>query len=148
MGSFSRAYTFLSLLLLSGSLLLSACAPRGETHSLDQVYTTAQSGYKTALSKAGNVSVSQELSKISSNIDSLLKATSAATLDETAEVLAAIAPKASATSRISMNEIAMQYKMLSEGSVKGQVNPAAVKLLAARTYFMLTSELETKKFSL
>ena len=64
-----------------------------------------------------------------------------------AEVLTGLVKVAGYTSRASMGEIIMQHRVLGVDAAKGDVNAARVKLLVARTYNVLTSELETTKFS-
>jgi hypothetical protein len=64
-----------------------------------------------------------------------------------AESLNALIPHASYTNRPAMGELLSQYLVVS-GQPASQVSSGAVKLLAARTYNALASELETRKFSL
>ena len=65
---------------------------------------------------------------------------------ELAELLNGLVDHAGYTVRPGMNELISQYRMLSKNGA--DVQTAQVKLLASRTYSLLTSELNTTSFGM
>jgi len=133
------------------AVLLTGCMPRGETKTLSEVLSIAQTRY-TEVSKDGLpgdvstalTSVADSLAALTSSDDLSAAPQKAAELGET---IAGLVTKAGFTSRAALNEISMQYRML--GGMSGEkLTAAQVRLLASRTYSVLAAELETTRFSL
>lgn len=140
---------FLRGFVLGLVVILSACAPRGETKSLDQVYKDS----KARFAKVSAVAVPEDVAPTIQNLNTQLEQLAAQSADnatqtsaQVAEALASIIEKAGYTARPAMGEIISQHRMLSRAEAP-QVTNAQAKLLAARTYALLASELETTKFA-
>lgn len=127
------------------SLMVTGCAPRGESKSLDEVYQLAKARYSKVQNTETPEHVSPVLTKLVENLNAAGKN---GQMDVTgvAGGLADLSNHASFTNRPAFAELAAQYRALS--SSKDKANPAGIKLLASRTYSLLASELETAKFRL
>lgn len=143
-------------LLASLSLAICSCAPRGETQSLSDILSQQRDRYRTAELKAKDVPVKAQLDQLSQKLSSMETVQDPTALKPaTAEVRAALAgllPHAGYTVRPALTEISNQYQALANGS-SITTDPALagspeIRLLLARTYSVLASELETGKFSL
>lgn len=115
---------------------LSACEPRGETRTLEQIHTDSKDRFQ----KVESAAINPEAKNLVSKASKFLAAPDAAGTKDMAIVLEQLSPHASATNRTSIAELANQYRA-SNGS------GAALELLNARTYGLLASELETAKFA-
>lgn len=142
--------------LLSLSLAVCSCAPRGETQTLSDILSQQRDRYRSAELKAKDVPVKAQLDQISQKLASIETVQDPnAIKPATGELRAAIAellPHAGYTVRPGMTEIMNQYGALANGS-QVTTDPALagspeIRLLLARTYSILASELETGKFSL
>ena len=137
---------FLRILTACVAFSLSSCAPRGENKSVDQVLSIQNTRYNTA---KGSANVDAQVGDLLSKVEAKLKIMADGDVKElniisdTSVLLNQLIEKAAFTTRPALNEIIVQYRALS-GS---QVSNAQMKLLAARTYSVLSSELETTKFS-
>lgn len=127
-------------------LCLCGC-PRGETKSLGEVYEIAKQRFVSVKDAAVPEDVSQPLKDIDSHLNQIAaeEGTKAAqSAGQLAALLTPLTTRAGYPTRPAMGEIVAQYRMMAEGNdVK---NPTA-RLLAARTYSLLASELETTRFS-
>lgn len=140
--------------------VLSSCAPRGETSSVDQIFNAARSRFDVALASASGSAESSGLSEVArAKLGQVTKAldvlvADGASVEKSAaaqEVQAAFSellPVAGYTSRPTLAELGKQYETLAEGLRSNQVDSATVKLAAMRAYTVLASELETTKFAL
>lgn len=133
-----------SLLIL---VALSSCAPRGETRALDEIYRQAVEDYTVKLAAASTVPDLTTLQDLKSLLEKLAQPGATASVSDdaatVATLLAGLAPKAGYTSRPALGEIADQFRSL---SLEPESAAATRKLLAARTFILLTSELETTQF--
>lgn len=138
-------------LLIVGVVGSSGCLPRGETKTLSEVIVIAQKRY-AATSKDGlPANVAATLTGISAHLDVLVTTDDIAAAQPkvaaVGESLATLVGHAGFTSRPSLNELAMQYRVLGSAP-KEQVTTANLRLLASRTYSALAAELETTRFTL
>jgi hypothetical protein len=133
---------------LASLLLLASCAPRGETKTLEEIYANSKSRYTAVQSAQVPADVTQPLGSIATHLEQIAGqhgADASRSAKEIAELLAPLTTRAGYTSRPAMGELVSQYRMMSQSEAAVE-NPTA-KLLAARTYTLLASELETTKFS-
>ena len=138
----------ISLFLL---LALNACAPRGENHSVDQVLSDAQAKFAMEL-KSSASPANDKVKSLSDSLEKFMTAADVAQQKSLADALAFsledLITKAGYTSRPAMSELALQYQNIAKGSASEYFSKSSAKLLVARTYIMLSSELETTAFRL
>lgn len=136
-------------------LLSFGCKPRGETISLDQSLEIA----KQRFAKARLLSQTKVPADVSASLDNLKtdleRLSTVASLQSyqqesksIAEALKPLVAKSGYASRVSIEEIYKQYVMASETSADFAFAPGTAKLLAQRTYHVLSSELENTRFAL
>ncbi|MBN8547829.1 MAG: hypothetical protein J0M12_00790 [Deltaproteobacteria bacterium] len=128
-------------------LSLSAC-PRGETKTLGQVYDGSKQRFVAVQNAAVPQDVAQPLKDINARLEQISGqegVQASQTASELAGLLAPLTVRAGYTARPGMGEVITEYRMLSQEGAA--VKNPTVKLLAARTYSLLASELETTKFS-
>ena len=137
-------------LLVASTLSVVGCAPRGESHTVDQILSDARAAY-------GEVSV-----QLAPEVDSALKSLTQS-LDRLAglqgggdarqvssgvvDTLTSLIPKAGFTQRAAMTELINQYRTIS--ATQGApltLGAPNLKLVVARTYSILSSELASTKF--
>ena len=137
-----------SLLALITLLSFMACAPRGESNTVDEIYQAAK--LRFANSMRGKAPEGVE--SLSKNLEAYAKAESAVaaagTAGQIADGLSAITEKAGYTTRPALDQLMKQFRYLSAAKKDSAVNKAALRLLAARTLHTLASELETTAFAL
>lgn len=142
-----------SLWVVALSLLtVSGCAPRGESHSVDQILTDARSAYQSA-SGSFNGEVSPALKTLSGSLDRLAGIGGAGDAksisNEVATNLNDLSVKIGYTSRAAMAELVSQYRTIAEAQGSAvSIGAPNLKLLAARTYSLLTAELKTTQFKI
>lgn len=148
-----KIYGVLVLIALS----LVACSPRGETKSLDEILQLARERYSAVADVTVDPQVGQTLRVVSQNLSDLEKPLGLPQFAEksqtVAELLAGLDRKAGYTSRVSFADIADQFRVISgqalnDSGMDAKSHAARVKLLLARTYGLLASELETTKFAI
>jgi len=138
-------------LFVGAALVLGGCLPRGETKTLSEVVSIAQTRY-AAVSKDGlPANVSSAISTIADNLSTLASGDDVAAAQPkvvaVGEAIAGLVEHAGFTSRPALNELAMQYRVLG-GAPAEQLTAPQLRLLASRTYSALAAELETTRFSL
>ena len=130
-------------------LLFTGCAPRGESKSLSEVLLLARKSYAAQPKSDLPSEVQDRLSELSQGMERVLKAlgsdsgASAENLHDIGDGLAAILKRAGHTSRPGMTELSNQFLHLGESN---KYSEPQVRLLIARTYSALASELETNRF--
>lgn len=136
-------------------LISSGCMPRGETITLDQSLDIAKERFSNAmLVTKGSIpsEVAPSLDTLKSDLERLAAINSLAGYQQEskgiADTLRPLLGKAGYTSRVSLDEILKQYVVASEGTVEIAFSPGTAKLLAQRTYHVLSAELENTRFSL
>jgi hypothetical protein len=140
-------------LVIAASCALTACGPRGESLTLDEVFANARSEYASASTAGVPAEVGETLKKVSGELDRLAGINGAGDVrvvaKGVADTLDALVWKSGMTQRPSMTELVNQYRAI--GNAKpGEVDLGApqAKLLVARTYTLLKSELISTKFGL
>ena len=142
---------FLALCIaISAACLVSGCGPRGESHTIEQIFTDARASYsQTATQVAPEVgsalkSVSESLDKIAGQgAGGDARQISASLADSLTDLM----PKAGFTQRAAMSELINQYRQISSSTgAPLTLGAANLKLVAARTYSLLTAELTSTKF--
>ncbi|MCO6431789.1 MAG: hypothetical protein J5J00_13100 [Deltaproteobacteria bacterium] len=130
-------------------LTLAGCEPRGETVSVEQVFAIQSARYLEAKESAAlDGQTKAMLEKVETQLQELVKSPDKGTVvargGEIAEALSSLISKAGYTSRPAMYELVSQYR-----SLVGDAAPtsAPVTLLAARTFSILSAELESTEFS-
>lgn len=141
---------FLSILVFALSVV--SCGPRGESLSVDQILTVQKDKYSNHLNAAQvNSSLLSNLNGISAALDLISSEAGAKQVNDKAKVisenLSDLIVKAGYTSRPALSELVTQYRVIASGAGSSD-KPATIKLLVARTYSALASELETTKFQL
>lgn len=135
------------LSILAASLV--GCGPRGETLTLDEVLANAKQRYArvNAAGAAQEVQVAlKELEKGLGTLSSGDMSAAQTELDTIATNLNKLVGKAGYTVRPSLGEMLAQYRSLSQAAATGSITVPQLKLLTARTYELLASEMETTKF--
>jgi hypothetical protein len=129
---------------------LSACAPRGESKTLDEVFKIAKQRYASVQSVEVGAKAKEPLQTLVADLTKLESDKLPADYDKTAtnigNVLTDLSFHSSYTTRPSLGELSKQFRLIGEKS--SATNPAAVKLLVSRTYSLIASELETSKFNI
>ena len=143
----NRILPFALALLLAG---LQGCMPRGESYTLDQVHGWAKDRYQSAMKefnpKTNDVKASlSEVESLLGKLETTKGSDVAPTSQALADALNKLAPHAGYTSRPAFGALSEQYRVLAG---KGKVTTPQAKLIATRTYSLLTSELEGVKFAL
>lgn len=133
-----------SLLILGCVVAISACAPRGESKSLSQVLESAKTRYAQASSSVKD----DDLSALDQSLTALIQNPSAAGAKSISDSLRKLIVKTGYTSRPALGELIEQYQLIGFGASEMPVNSSRVKLLVARTYNLLSRELETTAFGL
>lgn len=147
-GTVARALKAMALVVFASAGVM-GCQPRGESHTLDQIFSDARSTYVTDSAHASG-DMRSVLSEVTGQLDTLAGA--GATGADAKVVTASVATsldglmgKIGVTARPAMAELITQYRVASTGSSNG-VGAPALKLLAARTYMLLAAELRTSNF--
>jgi hypothetical protein len=130
--------------------MVSGCGPRGESHTVDQILSDARSAYQQSSTGAGG-DAANSLKTLALSLDKLAgiggggdaKVVSA----EIADTLTGLGTKVGFTVRPALAELVNQYRAVSDDKA-ASVGAANLKLLVARTYSLLTSELKTSQFKL
>lgn len=138
-----------SLFFMAGVALIAivGCGPRGETKSLDEVVAGARSSFYQRAEVVKDAEVKDELAQaarlLEASIDSPLDDSSARS-ERIAQILQSLTTRAGYTSRPALGELQSQWLAGAEGGMTSE----AGKLLAARTFSLLASELDGIGFAL
>jgi len=135
----------LPLLLLS-TLVLAACAPRGETRTLEEIYDSSKARFEQSVSNASSTQLNQELNQLAEKVIGFQKDETIEIARDISEQLLALTSQAGFTSRPALTEIQKQYLFISQLSSADNLSEAQKKLLAARTFSILAQEMETTGF--
>ncbi len=137
------------LVSLVFATVTTGCLPRGETRTLDEVLATARERFQRVEQTAVGAEVAQTLKQVAARMDGTLQAAAADAakedLRQAGDLMDSLILRAGYTSRPALGEISAQLRALGAAS---HVEPAQVKLVVARAYGLLASELETTKFSI
>lgn len=139
---------FTALVLITVCLLAAGCRPRGESKSLDQVLEAARTRYHSAGLDNVPGEFRSSLEKLAGQLQEMEGSGNLEDLkDYSARVLEQLEPLEAAaglTAQAAFSEIEKQYRELS--AAEGELNRASLRLLLARTYNLLASELESTRF--
>ncbi|RIL06110.1 MAG: hypothetical protein DCC75_11115 [Proteobacteria bacterium] len=132
-------------------LVLASCQPRGETRKLDEILSGARSHFNQELNSAGPAAIKDDtrtrLVALGQSLEEAISAGDgrAAAHKKIAEQIEYLTPRSGYTSRASLSELVEQHRSISETA---ENSAASSKLLVARTYTLLSSEMETTRFGL
>jgi hypothetical protein len=151
---FTRFSKTLCTLVVVGlaSIFAAGCGPRGESHTVDEIFTDAKAGYVDASGKAP-ADVGTSLKTLSGALDRLAGigggGDARQVSSEIAGTLTTLSAKVGYTARPALAEIINQYRSIANSAgAPISLGAANLKLLAARTYSLLTAELSTSQFRL
>lgn len=137
---------------LAGLVLLSSCAPRGETYSLEEVLNMQEQGFRSSLQSAALAgAISETVNGLQTKLQNITKAAGPEVANQSQQIsedLVSLLPHSGFTSRPAMTELANQFRMLGQDSGAATDRGATVKLLVARTYSILNAELSGVKFAI
>jgi hypothetical protein len=142
---------FISLIVsTSAALLVSGCGPRGESHTIEQIFTDARASYAD-MSGQVTPDVSPALTNLTSSLDKIAGQGGGGDARQIsaslADGLTALLPKAGFTQRAAITELINQYRSLAASTgAPLTLGAANLKLIAARTYSILSAELASTKF--
>ena len=141
-----------ALIVGVSSALVLGCGPRGESHTVDEIFSDAKAGYVDASGKV-TPDLSTSLKTLSGSLDKLAGLGGGGDAPqlsgEIAGTLTTLSAKAGYTARPALAEIINQYRSLANSSgAPTTLGAPNLKLLAARTYSLLTAELVTSQFRL
>ncbi len=141
-------------LFVSGALLaaVSGCAPRGESHTVEQILADARSAYQSVAVSAP-AETGAALKFLATSLDRIAGlgggGEAKAISQEIASMLSDLSLKAGYTARPAMAELINQYRTVANSSNSSlSIGAPNLKLLAARTYSLVTSELKTTQFKI
>lgn len=143
-------------LLVMGACLMAGvigCEPRGESRTIDQIFTDARSAYQASSLNGLSSEVSENLKSLSGGLDRLAGIGGAGdgrtVAAEVADTLSELVEKAGIPSRPAMTSLINQYRNVASTSGGAPALGAPnLKLLAARTYSLVGSELGAVRFGL
>lgn len=149
MGERMRLYLQLAL-LFAALFAFQGCAPRGETKTLNQVLAGAQQRYEAAPKSRLDADTSMKLNSLTRTMNELVAEERVVDvsdkLADVADLLNELSLRASYTSRPALAELGTQFRVM--GTESGNPTLNKRKLIIARTFRLLASELETISFKL
>jgi hypothetical protein len=131
---------------------VSGCGPRGESHTVEQIFSDARASY-SEMSAQVAPDVSSSLKNLAASLDKIAgqggggdaRQISASLADGLTDLL----PKSGFTQRAAMTELINQYRQIAASSgAPLTLGAANLKLVAARTYSLLSAELTSTKFKI
>jgi hypothetical protein len=144
----------LASLVVTGAALcfVSGCGPRGESHTIEQILTDARVSYQDVAAQAP-ADTSAALKFLTSSLDRIAGigggGDAKAISQEIANSLTELSLKAGYPARPAMAELVNQYRTVAtQGGSSVSIGAANLKLLAARTYSLVASELKTTQFKI
>lgn len=143
---------FCSLLVVAASVCAVGCGPRGESHTVEQILDDARVSYQAVSTKALSSDASA-LKTLQTSLDKLAGlgggGDAKVVAGDIANSLNALITKSGFTVRPAMAELISQYRTVAADTAsKVSIGAPNLKLLAARTYSLLTAELSTSQFRL
>jgi len=134
----------------SAAVLVSGCGPRGESHTVEQIFTDARTNY-TKMSAQVAPEVGTALTNVTSSLDKIAGQGGGGDARQIsaglADGLTTLLPKSGFTQRAAMTELVKQYRNLAASSgAPLALGAPNLKLIAARTYTLLSAELASTTF--
>jgi len=145
-------YNRLASLVVAGAglCMISGCGPRGESHTVDQVLSDARGAYQQVSASASG-DAANSLKSLSTALDKLAGigggGDAKVISGDVVNVLTGFSTKVGYTVRPALAELVNQYRSVSEDE-GASIGAPHLKLLVARTYSLLTSELKTSQFKI
>lgn len=130
--------------------LVSGCGPRGESHTVDQIFGDARSSYLSSYVLSSKTAPG-EVKAVSDSLDKLAgeggggdaRQISASVADN----LTTLLPKSGFTQRAAMTELINQYRQIANSTgAPLTLGAPNLKLIAARTYTLLVAEFNSTQF--
>ena len=132
-------------------LCMGGCMPRGETRTLDEILLDAREQFSTTDRKGVPAELSPSIDKLAAKLQEIAAGGDSydyvSNAHEIGDVLGQITVHAGYTSRPGFGELANQYHFFKAGA-SSEGTRSQGKLLVARTFSLLTSELKTTHFAL
>lgn len=146
----SRIFSF--VVAAASLALVSGCAPRGEAHSVEQILNDARSAY-SEMGQDVAPDVATSLKSLTGSLDKLAGLGGGGDARQVsasiADGLNSLMTRSGFTQRPAMAELINQYRSLSNATgAPTALGAPNLKLVVARTYTILTSELTSTKFKL
>lgn len=149
-----RKVKFVSSLLFTGVLVcgINGCAPRGESHTVEEILSDARKGYLSVfVARSGNYK--DQLTSLARSLDKLAGlgggGDAKAVSGGIADALQGLIEHAGFTVRPAMTELINQYRVVANSSARDiSIGAPNLKLLVARTYTLVASELKTTQFKI
>ncbi len=139
-------------LVVSGAMLavVSGCAPRGESHTVEQILADARSAYQSVVVSAPTETAAA-LKFLAASLDRVAGigggGEAKVISQDIASMLSDLSLKAGYTVRPAMAELINQYRTIATSAdVTVSIGAPNLKLLSARTYSLIASELKTTQF--
>ena len=141
-----------SLVVVAASVCAVGCGPRGESHTVEQILDDARVSYQAASTKVPSADAAT-LKSLQTSLDKLAGlgggGDAKAVAGEIANSLNGLMTRAGYTVRPAMAELISQYRTVAADTAsKVSIGSPNLKLLAARTYSLLSAELTTSQFRL
>lgn len=142
--------SFRTVACVAATLVLVGCAPRGESHTVDQILNDARSSYASTKVDVPS-DVGSSLTTLTGSLDKLAGlgggGDSRQIAGSVADTLGALVSKAGFTQRPQMSELMNQYRSVAGAQgAPTTLGAPNLKLLVARTYTLLSAELTSTKF--
>ncbi len=147
--SSARLFTLSAVVWCAAAVL--GCGPRGESHTLDQVFSDARTEFNAVATANVPGDVATSLKQVAADLDKLAGIGGGGDAKEISQAVAnsidSLIEKSGMTQRASMTELVNQYRSVGSAAAVS-VGAPQLKLLTARTYTLLKSELISTKFGL
>lgn len=118
-----------------------SCAPRGETHSIDQILEANQTRFKSALENISTDAPRESVTKVAQQLQAFLSG-DGASAKALANAIEDLTATAGFPTRPALAEVGEQFaNFISQPRTEAQR-----KLLASRAYLAFSQELETTQF--
>jgi hypothetical protein len=144
----------LASFVVTGAALcaVSGCAPRGESHTVEQILTDARAAYQSVSAQAP-ADTSAALKFLTSSLDRLAGigggGDAKVISQEIANSLTELGTKAGYPARPAIAELVNQYRTIAtQEGASISIGAPNLKVLAARTYSLVASELKTTQFKI
>jgi hypothetical protein len=146
MKNHNSIYSVWVLAALLGMIIFSGCAPRGETKTLDEILARAKERFSENIARLEGLQppVSEALQLTAKNLDMAMSSDrpNSDLVVSISDNLLELSAHAGIPSRAALGELRSQYRELGHTAY----TPDQLRLLAARTLTLLSSELETTRF--
>jgi hypothetical protein len=141
-----------SLFVVAASVCAVGCGPRGESHTVEQILDDARVSYQSASTKVPSADAAT-MKSLQTSLDKLAGlgggGDAKVVAGDIANSLNGLITRAGYTARPAMAELISQYRTVAADTASTvSIGAPNLKLLAARTYSLLSAELTTTQFRL